>query len=223
MQSIVHLILYASPVLIYVVVVVMLFLESCGVPVINTTLLLLTGALAALGHLNIVILSIAAVMGSVLGASLAYLIGKRGGRIVLLRLVARFHINEQKVYVTENWFHRQGVLMIFFSRMTPYVRPFACFLAGITEMPTLRFFTANLTGSLIWCVVILQVGYELGPHWQLALNLIQSYTVPSVICLLALLILYFAGTYLIKRFMRRRFLPVSDDSERPVERDVIEV
>src|SRR5205085_218546 len=112
LQFVTDLIIHANPLLIYLIVAMVLLLESCGTPITNNTLLLLTGALASLGHLNIWILTFAAILGSISGACLAYLIGTRGGRRVFLHLASLFHIDNQKVYTTERWFHKSGAWMI---------------------------------------------------------------------------------------------------------------
>ncbi len=104
MDTIIHSILNAGPLVVYLLVALILLLESCAVPIANTTLLLLTGALASLGHLNIYILALTAILGSITGACLAYLLGSRGGRQVLLRLATRFRVDPQKIIVAENWF-----------------------------------------------------------------------------------------------------------------------
>ena len=71
-----------------------LLLESSAVPIINSTLLLFTGALANLGHLDFWALAIVSILGSISGACLAYIIGRRGGRRLFLRLVGIFHVSE---------------------------------------------------------------------------------------------------------------------------------
>ncbi len=217
-QFILDFILHASPLVIYLVVAIVLLLESSGVPITNNMLLLLTGALASLGHLNIWLLTLAAILGSTAGACVAYIIGARGGRRVFLRLVAFFRIDESKIRMTEYWFHKSGVWMIFLSRMTPYVRPFACFLGGITHIPAGRFFTAALTGSILWCVVMIQVGAMLGPHWQIALHLVKHYTLPTLLALVLLLVLYCFIKFMIGRRRHLRQNGAIDGAQEGSER-----
>ncbi len=202
MHDLIQMIFHASPLLVFLLVAVILLLESSAVPLINTTLLLAAGALASQGHLNFWALLAAAIVGSISGACLAYIIGLRGGRHIFLRLASLFHIDAQKVNMTELWFQKNGVWMVFFSRMMPYVRPFASFLAGISRMPFGRFFLAALAGSTIWCVVMLNIGLALGRRWPLAIHLIRHYTVPTL-CTLALLIaFYFLIASAVKRYLR---------------------
>src|SRR5437016_4620799 len=153
--------------MIYLIVAVILLLESSGVPIVNNTLLIFTGALASFGHLTIWLLAVAAITGSITGACLAYIIGAYGGRRIILRLAAFFRVDDQKVRMAESWFQTTGVWMIFFSRMTPFVRPFACFPAGMARLAFLRFFIAASAGSLIWCSTMLCIGWNLGYRWKL--------------------------------------------------------
>ena len=203
-HDVTQLIFHASPLLVYLLVTIVLLLESSGVPVINTTLLLAVGALASLGRVNLWLLLAAAIVGSISGACLAYSIGLQGGRQLFLHLASLFHIDATKINMTERWFQKAGTWMVFFSRMIPYVRPFACFPAGISAMPFGRFFLAALLGSTIWCAVVLNVGFALGHRWWLALHLIRYYTFPTLCALVLLVALYLLVTSAIKRYVRSR-------------------
>jgi membrane protein DedA with SNARE-associated domain len=222
LYALMQLFFHASPLLLYLLVVVTLLLESSGVPIVNTTLLLFTGALASLGHLDIRILIAAAIFGSTAGACLAYMIGLQGGRRIYLRLLSVLHIEEQKVNVVERWFQQSGAWMIFLSRMTPYVRPFACFPAGISRMPRSRFFTAALAGSATWCVVILYVGLALGRRWRFALHLIQDYTLPTLCALALVIALYVLVTYGLRCYLQEAPDSVNSEDEQG-RRDLLEV
>lgn len=209
------------PALIYFVVAGLLLLESTGVPVINTTALLFTGALAAQGKLELSLLIVAALAGSILGACCAYGLGRRYGEKLLLRLARLLHIDEQKMLLAERWFYRAGGKMIFLSRILPYIRPFACFPAGITAMPFLRFLLAAGSGSAIWCVTFLLLGWSLGPRWKLAMHLVQMYTLPTLGTLLLLLVLYLFVRRSFNSYVKKRLS--FDEEEDPKKRDLLEV
>jgi len=211
-HDLIQMIFHASPLLVCLIVAIMLLLESSAVPLINTTLLLAAGALASQGHLNFLALLFAAILGSISGACLAYIIGLRGGRQIFMSLASLFHIDAQKVNMTELWFQKNGVWMVFFSRMAPYVRPFASFPAGISRMPFGRSFLAALAGSTVWCVVMLNIGLALGRRWPLAIHLIRHYTVPTLCTLALLMALYFLITSAVKRYLRSHTGSDSEDS-----------
>ncbi len=203
MRVIFDFIMQANPLVIYTIVALTLFLESSGIPIANNTLLLLTGALTSFGHLNLWLLISVAILGSIAGACSAYLIGTHGGRPAFLRLAAFFHMSTQKVEHTERWFHKAGIWMIFFSRMTPYMRPFTCFFGGITTMPFKRFFVAALAGSIIWCIVMVNIGAALGPHWKIALLLMRDYTIPTLGAVVLLFTLYCLARIMLRRYLDR--------------------
>jgi membrane protein DedA with SNARE-associated domain len=226
LDFIIHSILNASPFFVYILVALILLLESTAVPVANTTLLLLTGALASLGHLNIYVLAIAAILGSITGACLAYLLGIKGGRQILLRLTSRFRVDPQKISIAENWFQGAGVWMVFLSRIIPYVRPFASLPCGISRMPFRRFLLAALCGSIVWCIGILSIGWVLGPRCLLALHLVQSYTIPAVCGLILLIAISLLIQYRVNRFIRSKLSSTAasqEIQEQPDSRDLIEI
>ncbi|MBO0790132.1 MAG: DedA family protein, partial [Ktedonobacteraceae bacterium] len=174
MQAITHFVQHSNPLILYIIVALILMLESSGVPIANTTVLLFMGAMASMGRLDHIVLACVALSGSVAGACLAYALGERGGRRALLRVMSFFRVGSDKIEIVEHWFNKSGMWMIFFSRMIPYVRPFACFPAGISRMRFWRFFLAALCGSTIWCIALLTIGWNLGRRWKLALSAIQE-------------------------------------------------
>jgi membrane protein DedA with SNARE-associated domain len=190
--------------LVYLVLAVFLLLESSGIPLLNSTLLFCTGALAAMGHLNMVYLFVVGLLGSVLGACVAYLLGRRYGEACLHVVVRVLRMKERRVFWLQRWFQRSGGRLVFFSRIIPYIRPFTCFPAGIAAMPFRRFLLAVVSGSTLWCMACLLIGWELGPHWKVAVRLFHDYTVPTLVVVsLALLGMFFCR-HLLSRSLRRR-------------------
>ncbi len=225
-HTIMHLLLHTSPLLIYLVVAVLLALESTGIPIVNSTLLLLMGALAAAGHFNIVSLVIVSIAGSVGGACIAYTIGARTGRRIMLRLALFFHLDRRRISLFERWFQRYGIWMVFASRIIPYLRPFACFPAGFSRTNFARFVVGVMVGSAIWCTGMLAIGWSLGRHWVLALPLIQRYTVPALGSIALLLVLYYFGSRVFKQRIEDRLqqVPVEDTMVfRRSSHDLVEI
>ncbi|MDQ2886177.1 MAG: DedA family protein [Chloroflexota bacterium] len=226
MHTIMHLLLHTSPLLIYLVVAVLLALESTGIPIVNSTLLLLMGALAAAGHFNIVSLAIVSIAGSVGGACIAYTIGARTGRRIMLRLALFFHLDRHRISLFERWFQRYGIWMVFASRIIPYIRPFACFPAGFSRTNFARFVVGVTVGSVIWCTGMLAIGWSLGRHWVLALPFIQRYTVPALGVIALLLVLYYFGSRMFKQRIEDRLQQVPVDNtmvSRRSSHDLVEI
>ena len=204
MNGLLHLVDHSSALLLCVLVTSFLLLESSGIPLLNSTILLLAGALSSLGHANIFVLMLCATLGSITGACAAYFVGLRGGEEVLFALAARLHIETRKVQNAQQWVANAGARMIFLSRILPYIRPFACFPAGISHMPFRRFFLAALSGSLLWCVSVLVVGWALGRKWKEALYIIQVYTLPVILMMVLVVVVFLFVKYGLLRHLRPR-------------------
>jgi membrane protein DedA with SNARE-associated domain len=177
------------PPLIYGFIVIWLALESCGLPLPNELVLLAAGSLAGTGLLSPVLLVIVATASSLLGATAAYEIGKRGGRAAVLRFGHYIRLDEQRLDAVERWFRRSGVLAIGLARITPFVRTVASFPAGMLQLSYRRFLIASTVGSLIWCTVMVTLGVVLGSNYTVALRLIEQYTLPAIL----VIALLFAG------------------------------
>ena len=93
-------------------------------------------------------------------------------------------------------------------------------------MPFSRFGMAALSGSIIWCVVMLQIGLALGARWHVALFLMQRYTMHSMGVLILGIMLYFCIARAIKRRIYQRLQkevnPQVSESEQ-TERELLEV
>ena len=163
--------------------------ESCGLPLPNELVLLLLGSLieqrGAPGEL--VALALIATGGSLLGATAAYFIGARGGRAAVLRVGRYLRLDERRLDSVERWFNTSGGFAIGVARITPFVRTVSSFPAGVLRLPLRTFLIATAIGSLLWCVTLVTVGYLLGADYMIAVNLIERYTIPAVIVLVALI------------------------------------
>ena len=52
------------------------------------------------------------------------------------------------------------------ARMLPFVRAFASIVAGIVDIPPLRFGVLSLIGTLVYVIVLSSIGYSLGSEWS---------------------------------------------------------
>ena len=188
-QQFVNNLSHIPPLAIYAFIVVWLAAESCGLPLPNELVLLAAGSLAGRGLVSPVLLVLVATVSSVIGASAAYEIGKRGGRPAVLRFGRYIRLNEQRLDAVERWFRSAGPVAIGLSRITPFVRTVASFPAGMLELPYPTFLLASTLGSLIWCTVMVALGDVLGANYTVALRLIEQYTIPAIV----VLALLFAG------------------------------
>ncbi|MEU9667563.1 DedA family protein [Streptomyces bobili] len=153
------------PVAIYALVGLVIGLESLGIPLPGEIILVSSALLASQhGDINPVILGTCAVAGAVIGDSIGYAIGRKGGRPMLAWLGKKFprHFSEGHIATAERSFEKWGVWAVFFGRFIALLRIFAGPLAGVLHMPYWKFFLANLFGGIVWAGGTTAVIYYVG-------------------------------------------------------------
>ncbi|MFD5271407.1 DedA family protein [Streptomyces sp. NPDC058335] len=153
------------PVAIYALVGLVIVLESLGIPLPGEIILVSSALLASQhGDINPIILGTCAVAGAVIGDSIGYAIGRKGGRPMLAWLGKKFprHFSEGHIATAERSFEKWGVWAVFFGRFIALLRIFAGPLAGVLHMPYWKFFIANLFGGIVWAGGTTAVIYYVG-------------------------------------------------------------
>jgi membrane protein DedA with SNARE-associated domain len=160
------------PMAVYLIVGVVIGLESLGIP-LPGEIALVSAALLASRHtldINPIAVGAAATVGAIIGDSIGYSIGRRYGMALFERLGRRFpkHFGPGHVALAKQLFTRWGVWAVFFGRFIALLRIFAGPLAGALKMHYPRFLAANATGALCWAGGTTAVVYFLGlaaEHW----------------------------------------------------------
>ncbi|MEU6218544.1 DedA family protein [Streptomyces sp. NPDC047022] len=141
------------PAAVYAVVSLVIGLESLGIP-LPGEIVLVSAALLSSQHsdINPLILGACASLGAVIGDSIGYAIGRKGGRPLLAWLGKKFprHFGEGHVATAERSFQKWGMWAVFFGRFIALLRIFAGPLAGVLRMPYWKFLIANFLGGVIW-------------------------------------------------------------------------
>lgn len=155
-----------SPVVVYVVVALVIGLESMGIPLPGEVILVSAALLAAREELDIsaVWVAIAAAAGAIVGDSIGYLAGRRWGDQMFVVLGRRFprQAGPDRLAYAEHVFARYGIWAVFFGRFVALLRIFAGPVAGALRMPYPRFLAANALGGLTWACGTTAAVYTLG-------------------------------------------------------------
>jgi membrane protein DedA with SNARE-associated domain len=154
------------PLLIYVVVGLVIGMESLGVPLPGEIVLVTASLLSSRPELDVSPWGVAAgaITGAIVGDSIGYAVGRRYGRPLFDRLGARFpkHFGPGHVAFAEHVFQRHGVYAVFFGRFIALLRILAGPLAGALRMPYPRFLVANVCGGIAWAGGTTAAVYLLG-------------------------------------------------------------
>jgi membrane protein DedA with SNARE-associated domain len=152
------------PIIVYLIVMLVIGLESMGIP-LPGEITLITAALMAISDItNPWAVAIAASTGAIVGDSIGYLFGRRGGRALLERFGRRFpkHFGPPHLARAERMFQRWGVWAVFFGRFVALLRILAGPLAGALKVPYRRFLVANATGGITWAFGTTFIIYSVG-------------------------------------------------------------
>ncbi|MER5951441.1 DedA family protein [Streptomyces sp. NPDC001904] len=150
---------------IYALVAGVIGLESLGIPLPGEIVLVSAALLSSQhGDINPVVLGACASAGAVIGDSIGYAIGRKGGRPLLAKLGAKFpkHFGPAHVATAERSFEKWGMWAVFFGRFIALLRIFAGPLAGVLHMPYWKFLIANFLGGVVWAGGTTAVIYYVG-------------------------------------------------------------
>ncbi|MFD8009468.1 DedA family protein [Streptomyces sp. NPDC058955] len=153
------------PVAIYALVGVVIGLESLGIPLPGEIVLVSSALLASQhGDINPYVLGGCATAGAIIGDSIGYAIGRKGGRPLLAWLGGKFpkHFSEANIALAERSFQKWGMWAVFFGRFIALLRIFAGPLAGVLKMPYWKFLVANVFGGILWAGGTTAVIYSVG-------------------------------------------------------------
>ncbi len=141
-------------------------LNSCGIPIPSELIMAFAGYVVYLGHLTLPLVVVAGVVGCNIGSAVAYWIGAKGGRSLVVRYGKWILMNTHDLDRMSWFFDRYGSITILIGRMLPVVQTFVAFPAGIGKMPRLRFHLYTTLGSAVWYSCLTWAGAKLGEKWN---------------------------------------------------------
>jgi len=132
-----------------------------GIFLPGDSLLFTVGVVAGAGQLNIVLVNVLLMCAAMIGDSTGYLLGRQTGPRIFSRKDSRF-FKQEYVTRTHAYYERYGGKTIIMARFVPIVRTFAAFVAGVGQMPYLKFLPFSICGGIGWVFLMTTLGYHLG-------------------------------------------------------------
>ncbi len=138
----------------YIVVFVLVMLESLGLPVPGETALIAAALFAgSTGNLAIEKVIIVAAAAAIIGDNIGFAIGRYGGAKVLVKYGHKVRLHEGRLRIGIWLFRHHGGKVVFWGRFVAVLRTYAAFLAGANRMSWPRFLVFNTAGGILWAVV----------------------------------------------------------------------
>lgn len=128
------------------------------------SLLFAAGALTVAhgSSLNIFVVILTFITAAILGDLMNYHIGKKIGTKIPEKGIISKVINQEKLDKAEAFFNKHGGKTIFIARFMPFIRTFAPFVAGGSNMNERAFLKYNVTGAIVWVLICTLFGYFFG-------------------------------------------------------------
>ncbi|SCE75355.1 membrane protein DedA, SNARE-associated domain [Micromonospora haikouensis] len=148
-------------------VALLVALESIIPPIPSEIVLAMAGYLASQGQFNVVLIVVAATVGSLLGALVLYWLGAALGEERLKRWLDHIPlVDRDDLEKADRWFERHGRWAVLIGRVVPVVRSLVSVPAGANRMPLGEFVLLTTLGSGVWNALIVGAGFALGSRWE---------------------------------------------------------
>lgn len=144
----------------------LLVLGIAGLPVPGETLLIVAGVLVGQSRLHAGPTYAAAILGSAVGITISYYIGRGAGMIVIERYGARLHIPTGSVEQVRAAFRHLGKWGLMFGYFVPGIRHLTAIVAGAAALEFSLFAMFAYAGAAIWSVVFITLGIYVGDRWE---------------------------------------------------------
>ncbi len=143
-----------------VIIFAAIVVEGFGIPAPGQSLLIAGALLSTLGDFDIRLLLLTASIAAIIGSTLGYIIGRIGGRKLLLRLPLR----SSRLERMEAFCQRYGILLVILSRFIDGPRRLTGIFVGSLRMPVIVFCLATSVGAMLWVGFWGLGSYYLGQH-----------------------------------------------------------
>ena len=142
----------------------LLLLGIVGLPVPDETLVTAAGFLIGRGDLRLAPTFLAALLGSICGITLSFVLG----RVVGFRLINRYghwlHLTPARLAAVHRWYELAGRWTLTLGYFVPGLRHVVALAAGTSGLSWPSFALFAYGGALLWIAALLTLGYWIGEH-----------------------------------------------------------
>ena len=154
----------------YVGVALLVVAENVFPPIPSEIVLPFAGFVAQRGSESVIIMILAATVGSVGGALIMYWIAAFIGDERLHAFTRKFgkwvQIREVDLSRAEEWFDRHATSAVLLGRCVPLIRSVVSIPAGFRRMKLVPYIAYTFAGSLVWNILLIGAGALLGDNWE---------------------------------------------------------
>ena len=173
----------------YLGVALLVVLENVFPPIPSEIVLPFAGFVAQQGSDSVVLMILAATVGSVIGALIMYWIAAIIGDERLHAFTRRFgkwvQIREADLTRAEEWFDRHAMSAVLVGRCVPLIRSVVSIPAGFRRMKLIPYIAYTFFGSLVWNIALVGAGAVLGENWERVEPVVATFQWIVIVVILA--------------------------------------
>jgi membrane protein DedA with SNARE-associated domain len=173
----------------YLGVALLVVLENVFPPIPSEIVLPFAGFVAQQGSDSVVLMILAATVGSVIGALIMYWIAAVIGDERLHAFTRRFgkwvQIREADLTRAEEWFDRHAMSAVLVGRCVPLIRSVVSIPAGFRRMKLIPYISYTFLGSLVWNIALVGAGAVLGENWERVEPVVATFQWIVIVVILA--------------------------------------
>lgn len=174
----------------YLGVAGVVFVESFGIPAPGETAIIAGAVAAGRGHLDIVAVAVVGFLAAVIGDTIGFEIGRRGGRPLVHRFGRYVRLTPERLDKVQGFMSRQGPKIIVVARFVEGLRQFNGIVAGLSGLPYRTFLAWNAVGAALWVGLWSTGGYLAGDHIEQIAKTLSRYAVIAVAVAILAVIAY---------------------------------
>ncbi len=165
----------------YAGIVVLMAVESSFIPFPSEVVMIPAGYLAAQGKMDLSLVILSGLAGSMIGAYINYFGALWIGRRFLVQYGRYFFISSKSLEKMDLFFERHGAISTFTGRLIPGVRQLISVPAGLARMHLGLFSFYTALGAGLWGAILALLGYFIGGNEALIVQYLREITVGLVV------------------------------------------
>ena len=173
----------------YLGVALLVVAENVFPPIPSEIVLPFAGFVAQRGSDSVVLMILAATVGSVIGALIMYWIAAVIGDDRLHAFTRKFgkwvQIREADLTRAEEWFDRHATSAVLIGRCVPLIRSVVSIPAGFRRMKLIPYIAYTFLGSLVWNIALVGAGAVLGENWERVEPVVATFQWIVIVVILA--------------------------------------
>lgn len=190
----------------YMGIMLLIALENIFPPIPSEVILTFGGFMTTSSDLSILGVVTFSTIGSVIGAIILYGIGRLIDVDRMEKIIEKWgyilRLTKEDIHKANDWFIKYGVWTVFFCRFIPLIRSLISVPAGMSHMNFGLFLLFTTLGTLIWNVVLVNIGAVVGDSWESIVGYMDIYS-NFVYALLALLVIGVTIIFIKKRVVKK--------------------